>query len=54
MRWLINYLRSVFCKHEWKHEEIFAKINDEFGKTEGPRVSATCEKCGWHKSYWKY
>ncbi len=57
MRWLINYFRSAFCKHDWEREEMFAKQMDEFGFETGfssIMVSATCKKCGWHKSYWKF
>ena len=60
MRWLIDYFRSLFCKHNWKWEE--ARYNEwasnyyERYKTRDNelRVSATCLTCGYHKSYWKY
>lgn len=50
MRHLIWYLRSAFCKHEWEREEKFANgaYKDDY------RVSTTCNKCGWHRSYWKF
>lgn len=57
MRWIINYLRSCFCKHDWEKEEIIIdNYKDEWGgsKTNWPKVSATCKKCGYHKSYWKF
>lgn len=55
MRYLINYLRSCFCKHEFSYEEMYYRDRDGFGGwTKEARVSATCKKCGYHKSYWKY
>lgn len=55
MRELINWFKSLWCKHEFKYEEIFFQ---KHGYTEilkqGIKVSRTCNKCGWHKSYWKY
>ncbi|OGH75940.1 MAG: hypothetical protein A3A89_00370 [Candidatus Magasanikbacteria bacterium RIFCSPLOWO2_01_FULL_33_34] len=56
MRWLMNYLREVFCKHDWEREEVKATLKDTYTgdyKTD-IRVSSTCKKCGYHKSYWKY
>lgn len=50
MRWLIDYIRSCFCKHEWE------LIHDNF-------VECTycddayhckvyrCKKCGYSKKY---
>jgi hypothetical protein len=55
MRWLINYIRSCFCNHEWKFEECRYQYSTDYGsERNGIKVSATCEKCGWHRSYWKY
>ena len=55
MRILINYLRECFCKHLWKREEEEGvEVNGTFSTQVGTRVSATCEKCGYHKSYWKF
>jgi len=55
MRYLIWYIRSLFCKHEWKHEECIWKTKNTYGYTnEGRTVSATCKICGWHRSYEKY
>lgn len=55
MRSLIHYIRSCFCKHEFFYDEhrIIEEILWE-QKTIGVKVSATCKKCGYHKSYWKY
>jgi RNase P subunit RPR2 len=55
MRWLIWYIRSCFCKHSFGYAECLLKTNDAYGRIkEGTVVSATCSKCGYHKSYWKY
>lgn len=50
MRWLIEYIRSLFCLHEYKYDEDFVKGVCK----DGTRVSVTCTKCGYHKSYWKF
>jgi RNase P subunit RPR2 len=56
MRYIIWYLRSVFCSHSWRHEELRFKIRNEYNEivVDGPKVSATCDKCGWHRTYWKF
>ena len=50
MRWLINYFRSCFCKHDW---ELLGKANmfyDEDDKMSiGMKWTYRCKKCGWHK-----
>lgn len=55
MRYLIWYIRSLFCKHDWKHEECKWNTKDIYRCTNnGYTVSATCKLCGWHRSYEKY
>lgn len=56
MRTLINYIRSLFCKHEFEYGEHYHTDYGFDGDWErrGTKVSRTCKKCGWHKSYWKY
>ena len=55
MRYIVNYFRQVFCKHEWITEECVATSDVEWGKSKrGLKVSATCKKCGYHKTYWKF
>lgn len=53
MRWLINYIRSCFCKHEW--ELIFnTAVYDAFGSKEIPDYHVKvyrCKKCGMSKRY---
>jgi RNase P subunit RPR2 len=55
MRWLVWYIRSAFCKHDWKIEEYpYEKcMGNEIVET-GFKVSATCKKCGWHRRYRKF
>ncbi len=55
MRRLINYIRECFCKHEWERDEEYCEHEKNHGGyMKGTKVSATCNKCGYHKSYWKY
>lgn len=64
MRWLVFWLRSIFCAHAWKYEEAECDVyypnhfdpTTKSGYLEGShtRVSATCTKCGWHRSYKKF
>lgn len=56
MRWLVWYLRSMFCDHAWKYEEAnYTKTNNAAAFTQkGQVIAATCEFCGWHRSYWKH
>jgi hypothetical protein len=55
MRSFINYLRQCFCKHELKiEEETVIIIGSIYGNYDTLRVSQTCNKCGYHKSYNKY
>ena len=48
MRWLINYIRSCFCKHEWEmiHD---AFVRGDF-KSYGCKTYR-CVKCGYSKRY---
>lgn len=48
MRWLIEYVKSCFCKHEW--ELIFnTRVEDDF-ETYTCKVYR-CKKCGYAKKY---
>lgn len=53
MRWLINYIRSCFCKHDW--ELIFSTaVYDLCGSKEIPDHHVKvyrCKKCGMEKKY---
>ncbi|OWK34662.1 hypothetical protein [Fimbriiglobus ruber] len=50
MRWLVNYFRQCFCKHEFEREEGYCKGNFQ----SGVRISLLCTKCGYHRSFWKF
>ena len=52
MRWLINYIRSCFCKHEWEllsHD--VAKEPTYSWKTKANKWTYMCKKCGYIKTY---
>jgi RNase P subunit RPR2 len=55
MRALVNYLRQVFCAHDWLKEEDMYTMRYE-GKVidRNTRVSLTCNKCGYHRKYMKF
>lgn len=48
MRWLINYIRSCFCKHDW---ELI--IDERYGTDIVPYITKVyrCKKCGYSKKY---
>lgn len=50
MRWLINYLRSCFCKHDW--EKIF---DNPITNNKGEQINWVkvyrCKKCGMEMKY---
>lgn len=49
MRWLINYLKSCFCAHDW--EMIFnVNVKDDCGSTWSVK-RYRCKKCGYSKKY---
>ena len=51
MRWLINYLRSCFCKHDLELlKEATMWDNSTSSKMPiGTKWVYKCKKCGWHK-----
>ena len=49
MRWLINYIRSLFCNHEW---ELIAKVekhdpDSRSGLPTSREWTYRCKKCGY-------
>ena len=51
MRWLINYIRSCFCKHDWELIfDVFVKGDIETYNCKTYR----CKKCGYSKKYKSY
>jgi hypothetical protein len=56
MRFLVNYIRQIFCKHDFEKEENYNCI-ERFGREiiqSGTKVSLICKKCGYYKSFWKF
>jgi hypothetical protein len=54
MRWLINYLRQCFCKHEFTRDQI--SVFNAYSNSNRPdyyEVHFECKKCGYHKKYKK-
>lgn len=48
MKWLINYIRSCFCKHEWGLIfNVFVKSDTHSYNCKTYR----CKKCGLSKRY---
>lgn len=45
------YIRQVFCKHELQFIEGHVEYA---GYKEGLKIYCYCNKCGFHKSWWKY
>ena len=48
MRWLINYIRSCFCNHEWE------LVHDVFVNGGAERYHCKtyrCKKCGYSRRY---
>ena len=55
MRRLINYIRSCFCKHDWKlldKVRMWENENDKYAL--GTKWTYRCKKCGWVKIYKNY
>lgn len=55
MRVLINYIRSCFCKHDWK---LLKETNMYTSETDsmpcGTKWTYRCKKCGYIKTYRNY
>lgn len=50
MRTLINYLRSCFCKHEFKYiDEVSVYKDNRTSKPHVIRQTYMCKKCGYVK-----
>lgn len=56
LRWLIWSIATAFCRHDWEREENIHEVIDWQYVVVGRKtmVSATCTKCGWHRSYKKF
>lgn len=50
MRWLIQYVRSCFCSHDW--ELIFdTMVEVDGGREVYSCKTYRCRKCGYSKRY---
>lgn len=57
MRAIVVWFRQIFCNHEWAFEEHRCVERNAYTSAierEGIKVSKTCKKCSYHKSYWKF
>jgi hypothetical protein len=60
MRWLINYIRQCFCKHEFEYTEVpyekkyLGEFDELLGTIKNIRVSMICKKCTYHKKFDKF
>lgn len=48
MRWIVNYIRSCFCKHDWEYLGKAERFNSD--SSELPCAitqSWRCRKCGY-------
>lgn len=51
MKWLINYLRQCFCKHEWEllySADVYSPYRIE-NKPYKREYHYVCKKCMYHK-----
>lgn len=56
MRTIVNYIRSLFCKHTFETEDTFTILIGKCGIEvirQGMKRSIFCSKCGYHYNYWK-
>ena len=60
MRFLINYIRQCFCRHdfersEYEYSDVERDINGlTKSKRDGIKVSLICKKCSYYSSFWKF
>lgn len=48
MRWLINYIRSCFCRHDWESLGEHSYYRDDASAMPVRRVDVfRCRKCGY-------
>ena len=55
MRYLINYIREAFCKHDWLVEETKnCTVETPVRDKTGTKVYMRCRRCGYHQKHWKH
>lgn len=47
MRWLVNYIRSLFCKHEWELLKQVGYYDDGDKLPCRSILLYRCKKCGY-------
>lgn len=48
MRWIVNYIRSLFCKHDFEHLisiDLYERSSDTMPC--GHKYVYRCKKCGY-------
>ena len=50
MRTIANYIRQIFCKHDFEMEDKFVET---YGQ-QGMKRYLYCKKCGYHSNHWKH
>lgn len=50
MRTIVNYIRQIFCKHDFEIEEGYVDATWKRGE----KVYLRCEKCAYHTKHWKF
>jgi len=51
MRWVVNYIRQVFCKHDFLTEDVY--VSTDYGVS-GTKVYMRCKNCGYNTNHWKH
>ena len=51
MRTIVNYIRQIFCKHDFEIEDTF--VTTDYGR-QGKKRYLYCKKCGYHTKHWKH
>jgi len=54
MRYIINYFRQVFCKHDFLVEEGTVRHHELEGGGTAQKIYMRCKKCGYYKKHWKF
>ena len=49
MKWLINYIRQCFCKHELRIEESYVFEDEYDTRRIGTKFTFICGKCGYFR-----
>ncbi len=50
MRWLVYYIRSCFCRHEWELQDKSSRLN-RLNENIGTKWTYRCKKCGHIYTY---